>query len=380
MAGIEVSSTNVVCYRCGKTYGKLAGYFYKSYGGLYKGRQYLPYCRDCVDSMFAVYYDESRDKCRSMRQICRKLDLYWNDKLFESIDNQTTNNTIVSTYIQKLNQTKYAGKSYDDTLREEGALWVWPTDYRDLAYAQRRAVEVEADAKIKEAEARAEDAEARAVEAEAKAMEAALHAAKMEEAKTEEVVEEDPVPDDVISFWGAGYTNYMYRELEQRKRYYMSSFPEGSDNDVGLLSLIRQICALELDINRDRAAGKDVSKSVTTHNTLLGAAGLKPIQKDDGSDAAFEKTPFGVWIERWENKRPIPDPDPELKDVDGIVRYITVWFLGHLCKMLGIRNSYCKLYEEEIARMRVEHPEFEEDDDETLFNDIFTTSPGGDDS
>lgn len=39
--------------------------------------------------------------------------------------------------------------------------------------------------------------------------------------------------------------------------------------------------------------------------------------------------------------------------------------------MLGIRNTYCKLYEDEIARLRVERPELEAEDDEGVFNDIF---------
>lgn len=370
MAGLELSSTpSVVCSKCGRTFTKLGGNFYKSYADLYKGRQYLPYCKDCTERLYVTYFNECNDKKTAMRQLCRKLDMYWNEKLFDSIDIQTTNTTIVSTYVVRLTHIKYAGLSYDDTLREEGALWVWPTDYKDLAYAERKSAEKEAEARIREVEERA----AEEIEAAKRAAEEAIKSAEPEPE------EEEPVPEDVIAFWGAGYTASMYNELEQRKQYYMSSFPDGSENDVGLLSVIRQICALELDINRDRAAGKDVSKSVTTHNTLLGAAGLKPIQKDDGVDAAFEKTPFGVWIERWESKRPIPDPDPEFEDVDGIVRYITIWFLGHLCKMLGIRNSYCKLYEDEIARLRVERPEYEEEDDETLFNDIFTTSPGGDD-
>lgn len=39
--------------------------------------------------------------------------------------------------------------------------------------------------------------------------------------------------------------------------------------------------------------------------------------------------------------------------------------------MLGIRNTYCKLYEDEIARRRIERPELEAEDDESVFNDIF---------
>ena len=151
----------------------------------------------------------------------------------------------------------------------------------------------------------------------------------------------------------------------------MSKFPEGIELDVGTEALIRQICSLELDINRDRIAGKSVDKSVNALNNLLGSANLKPTQQKQDGDNSNENTPFGVWIRRWETQRPIPEPDPDLEDVDGIVRYISIWFLGHLCKMLGIKNTYCKLYEEEIDKMRVDRPEYEDEDDETVFNDIF---------
>ena len=62
--------------------------------------------------------------------------------------------------------------------------------------------------------------------------------------------------------------------------------------------------------------------------------------------------------------------------MDGIVRYISIWFLGHLCKMLGIKNTYCKLYEDEMARLKVERLESEDEDDEGAFNDIFGVSGG----
>lgn len=39
--------------------------------------------------------------------------------------------------------------------------------------------------------------------------------------------------------------------------------------------------------------------------------------------------------------------------------------------MLNIRNTYCKLYEDEIARLRIERPDLSDEDDESLFTDIF---------
>lgn len=160
----------------------------------------------------------------------------------------------------------------------------------------------------------------------------------------------------------------------------MSKLPKDIEVDIGTEAIIRQLCSLELDINRDRAAGRSVDKNVNTLNTLLGSAKLKPTQKKEDADASIDNTPFGVWIRRWENQRPIPEPDPELQDVDGVVRYISIWYLGHLCKMLGIKNTYCKLYEDELAKMRIERPEYDDEDDETMFNDIFGVSDSDEES
>lgn len=323
---IEMSSDTAICSRCGKKYSRRKGYFPVSYAILHKGIGYIPVCKDCIDTMYNTYLAQCNNAKDAVRQMCRKLDLYWSESVYEMVSRKSTTRSMMTQYIAKINTVSYAGKSYDDTLSESGTLWSFDedvnsgTDYDDS------------------------------------------------NTQADEIIE---TPDEIIAFWGSGYSDEMYRELEQRRQYWMSKFPDGIELDVGTEALIRQICSLELDINRDRIAGKSVDKSVNALNNLLGSANLKPTQQKADGDNAQENTPFGVWIRRWETQRPIPDPDPELEDVDGIIRYISIWFLGHLCKMLGIKNTYCRLYEEEIAKMRVDRPEYEDEDDETLFNDIF---------
>ena len=48
--------------------------------------------------------------------------------------------------------------------------------------------------------------------------------------------------------------------------------------------------------------------------------------------------------------------------------------------MMNIKNGYTRMYEEEIDRLRVERPEYDGDDDETLLNDSYSSVPkvGGD--
>lgn len=85
----------------------------------------------------------------------------------------------------------------------------------------------------------------------------------------------------------------------------------------------------------------------------------------------MSSTPLGVWLWRYENKRPLPEIDESLKDVNHIKKYIFTW-MGHLCKMVGVKNGYTKLYEEEIERLRVEMPEYDDDEEEDLLINAYS--------
>ena len=251
------------------------------------------------------------------RQLCRKLDLYWDDRLFDSVERNAKAGQVIKQYLSKLGQPTYAGMSYDDTLIIEGKLW----DF--------------ADTKTDITNMLGPDGE--------------------------------PIGDDVIAFWGPGYTPAMYYELEQRRSYWMSKLSDGVELDVGTEAIIRQICSLELDINRDRAAGRSVEKSIGALNTLLGSANLKPVQKrQEEADASLGSTPLGVWLYRYENKRPLPDTYEDSK----ILKYVFTW-MGHLCKMMGVKgNKYTKLYEDEIRKYTVNKPEYDGDDEEAFLDEL----------
>lgn len=321
----NVTTEQTTCFRCGKIYSKRKGNFSNSFAPLYKGIGTLHICKNCLLAMYKEYFEECQDIKLATRQICRALNLYWNESAFNYIEPKADVNNVIFLYINRINTYLYSGKSYDDTLREEGSLWDFVPDERSNL--------------------------------------------KMEdEEDTDDLKDVDPA---IIEFWGVGYNKSMYDELEQRRKYWMNRLPEGVNIDVGTEAIIRQICALELDINRDRIAGKPVDKSVNALNALLGSANLKPVQQKTDADLSNEKTPFGVWIRRFENSKPIPEVDPELKDVDNIEKYINIWLYGHLAKMVGLKNGNSKLYEEAIERLKVEKPEFEDDDDDELLYDMF---------
>lgn len=335
MAAIEVNASSSTCRKCGTAYGRLKGYFPVSYSYLYKGTGYLPYCKDCVDGMFAAYLQECKDSKVAVRQMCRKLDLYWSEKVYEAVEKQNSTRSMMTSYITKINAVKLASKSYDDTLREEGALWLEPKAYADVEQVITGIQSTDGDAAI---------------------------------------------PDEVIAFWGPGYTPSMYMELEERRKYLVSKYPSTTELDIGTETLIRQICILEIEINKARMEGKPVDKLINTLNTVLGSANLKPTQKKEDADAELEKMPLGVGIQKWEYSRPLPPTPKEKRDINQVIKNITTWYLGHACKMVGIRNSYCKMYEDAMAELRVENPDHAEEDDDTLLNSVFGDLEEGDDT
>lgn len=314
------------CCRCGIAYSRQKGYFPVSHSPMYRGLGYLPMCNECVEDMYEQYRSILTNDREAMRRMCMKLDLYWNETIYDMVEKSVGVHSRIRSYIGKTNIVRYIDKTFDDTLLEESKI---ERDDRTNGF------------KLVDSED-----------------------------TTETDLDEISVEQSVVDFWGVGFTPDFYIELERRYKDWTNG---SSVVDPTERSLYKQICILEATINKDSAQGKAIDKNVNALNTLLGSMNLKPAQKKDEADSMVDGTPFGVWIRRWENTKPIPEPDPELQDVDGIVRYISIWFLGHLCKMLGIRNTYCKLYEDEISKMRIERPEYEDEDDESMFNDIFST-------
>ena len=325
-APVKEQPDKFYCVRCDRNFKMQRNNFPAAQSPMYKGNNgYIPVCRHCVDELYQHYKDVLGDEKAALRRICLKFDIYWSEQIYNMLYRANTSKSRVLSYISRANLQQFSEKTYDDTLDEES-----------IGLAQYSAQE------------------------------------------TDSVQEEPAVSDAVIDFWGLGLSPSFYSELERRLKYWCGNSTDGMD--VGELAVIKQICMLEVTINRDIALGKPIDKSVNSLNSLLGSANLKPVQKkNDSADSAAESTPFGVWIRKIEDTRPIAEPDPELQDVDGIIKYITVWFFGHLCKMLKIENKYSRLYEEEMARLRVERPEYEGEDDEAVFEDIFDRARAAED-
>ncbi len=321
-----VSNQKFYCCRCGTAYGRQKGFFPVSHSPMYRGAGYLPICSDCIEELYEYYRTKLGDDRQAVRRICMKMDLYWHDSIYEMAERTAGVNSRVRNYIGKTNMIKYIDKSFDDTLAEEAMLGVEKkSDVFDFP--------------IPEPDNNPED--------------------------------DIQIEQEIIDFWGTGYSPLFYFELEKRYKDWTGEAPV---NDPSERALYKQICLLEATITRDSAQGKAIDKNVNALNTLLGSMNLKPAQKKEDADAELEKMPLGVGIQKWEFSRPLPPTPDDRKDVRGTIKNITTWYLGHLCKMVGVKNSYCKMYEDAMNELRVNHPEYEDEDDDTMLTDLL----GGD--
>ena len=107
-----------------------------------------------------------------------------------------------------------------------------------------------------------------------------------------------------------------------------------------------------------------------TFQKLLETANLQP--KQNTKETLSETQTFGTLLDKWENTRPLPEIDEELKDVDRIGLYIDVFFKGHTAKMLNVKNAFSNLYTKFMDKLTVRKPEYSEEyDTEILFDNIF---------
>lgn len=267
--------------------------------------------------MYEQYVRDLGDGKEAMRRICMKMDLYWNEGIYNMAERSAGTRSRVRNYIGKTNIIRYIDKTFDDTLEEE-----------------------------------------------MNTVRARVSSPMLPDSDSDGSAADQAA----IDFWGAGFSRDFYMELDRRYK----DWTGGAENlKPAERSLYKQICMQEAIISREAALGNATDKNVNTLNNLLGSMNLKPAQKKEGADAELEKMPLGVGIQKWEYSRPLPKTGKDMQDVRGVIKNITTWYLGHACKMVGLKNSYCRAYEAAMEELRVKRPEYDEEDDDSMLSDIF---------
>jgi len=320
----EEERTEFYCTCCGKKYTKQKGNFPFSNSPLFAGNgSYATICKTCLDKYFYTLTDfYSGNEEKAVERCCEIFDWYYADDILAACRKISSDRSRIGAYPSKaqLPHFKKRGTTYLDTIKERASANI--NDAEDLMDNQ----EGLADLKVRKR---------------------------------------------TISMFGMGYSMEQYKFLQEQ---YDDWTARCEAKTKAQEELFKNLCIAQLNIQIAQQTGGKVKDAMDTFQSLLGSANLKPVQNND--NALADSQSFGTLIKKFEEEKPIPEPDPEWEDVDGIVKYITVYFLGHLCKMIGIKNNYARMYDEEMAKYKVEKPQYE-GDDEALFDSVFGGTANG---
>ena len=310
----------LTCFYCGREYVETN--FYKTYSEFYSNMGKVPYCKQCVENLYQKYFEKyTNDGCQSpdrkaVQRLCMILDVYYKDDIFnsaiESAKSRGTNISAMGAYINMIQLIQYKNKSYENTIYE--------TEQENLAMS---AIAGSSD--------------------------------------------EITVDENTVNFFGRGFADDDYVFLKEQ---YNDWTARHECNTKAQEEVFKRICFKQLEILKATRRGEDTKNLDDTFQKLLDTAKLQP--KQNAGDTTADNQTFGTLIDKWENERPLPEIDEELKDVDKIGFYIDVFFKGHLAKMMGLKNGLSNLYNKFMKKYTVKKPEYDNDENsEALFDAIF---------
>lgn len=313
-----MSNEILYCPRCGSFLSPDS--FYDS-AEFKTGR--FPICRKCLVDM-ATDYDSRRDMSvdnrDKMMRVFHMLNIPYSDEAFRNYKEKTTDGSSVSTMMISQIHTwaKANNKTWADSVFDRTTVVAGQAERPDTEHREVRA--------------------------------------------------------DIKKIFGAGMTHDDYLFLQDQYDDWRARTQVDSKSQE---TYVQQICMQLLDIDKDRKSGKDCTNKLQALDRLMSSANLQP--KQNVSNAATDALSFGQLIEKWENEKPISEASEEFKDVDGIGKYIRVWFTGWLSKALGLKaNVFTAEFDKEISQHEVKRPEFDEDDETTsIYNEIFGDENGG---
>lgn len=316
------------CFNCGKSYVNTN--YYNSNSIFYSRTGKIPYCKQCIERLYQQYYHKymedgySFPEKKAVKRLCMAFDIYYREDVFNSALRNYKESDVtkspMSQYMRMIQLSQYNrnNETYDDTLIKE-----------ELLYEPTISMPVES------------------------------------------CIDDDfEVDEKTIMFFGAGFSPEDYVFL---KREYNDWTARHECQTKAQEEVFKDICFNRLQNLKALRKGEETKDITAAFQKLMDSGKLQP--KQNKGDAMADNQTFGTLIDKWENTRPLPEIDEELKDVDKIGSYIDIFFKGHLAKMMGLKNGLSNLYTEFMKKYTVEKPEYsDEENSEVLFDAIFGNS------
>ena len=316
----KTTKAKYTCFYCGKEYVETN--FYKSYSNFYSNIGKVPYCKQCIEKFYQEYFDKyTNEGCltpekKAVQRLCMIFDIYYKEDAFnsamDSVKRREINISPMSAYMKMIQLSQHQNKSYENTITE--------AEQENFAMAS-----------------------------------------------ISDISGETTVDQKTIDFFGAGFTDEDYKFL---KREYDDWTARHECNTKAQEEVIKDICFNRLQNLKALRRGEDTKDITASFQKMLDAGKLQP--KQNAGDTTADNQTFGTLIDKWENDRPLPEIDKELRDVDKIGAYMDIFYRGHLSKMMGLKNGLSNLYTKFMQQYTVNKPEYnDEENSEVLFDAIF---------
>ena len=310
------------CLYCGNEYTDTS--YYNSNSKFYSNTRKIPYCKQCMERFYQYYFEKyTNEGCltpekKAIRRICMICDIYFREDVFNSsmkkVKDGIIDTPLLAQYMKIIQLTQYNRKkeTYEDTIAQEEKDGFIVTPITEISDSRN-------------------------------------------------------VDEETVRFFGAGFNDNDYEFL---KREYEDWVARHECKTKAQEEVFKRLCFKQLEILKATQKGEDTKDLDATFQKLLETAKLQP--KQNSGDTTADNQTFGTLIDKWENTRPLPEIDEELKDVDKIGLYINIFFKGHLAKMMGLKNGLSSLYNKFMKKYTVEKPEYDNDENsDALFDAIF---------
>ena len=313
----------IECFYCGKEYVETN--YYNSISVFFSNTKKIPYCKQCTKKLFDHFVQRyTNEGCedpnrKAVRRLCMAFDINFNEKAYEEAINDAKkremNISPMSAYIKRAQLVPHRNRTYDDTISDE----------------ENHSFVIDL---------------------------------------SNDVNNESEIDINTKNFFGNGFNDEDYRFLKEQ---YDDWTARHECKTKAQEEVFKDICFNRLQNLKALRAGEDTKDITASFQKMLDSGKLQP--KQNTGDAMSDSQTFGTLIDKWENERPLPEIDEELKDVDKIAWYIDVFFKGHLSKMMGLKNGLSNLYTKFMKKYTVEKPEYnDEENSEILFDAIFGNS------
>lgn len=245
----------------------------------------LSVCKNCISKLYDTFYEETGNLEKSIHKLCTSLNIKFSNEAASATQ------THIQTLIEQGKAVKNVFGIYKSKLIAVNPSMDKSAEM-DLTYSDVGTIYVDKEVEI----------------------------------------EEIPIPQDVIDFWGSDITreNILYLE----KEYTRFKATHKADTYAEIV-LLKQVCYTMLDIKTIRASGGDTSDLVKELQALMKNLAISPNVANAANAANKGSEAFGLWIQDIEREEPaqwlLSDPRGDIyRDVADTESYFEKYFVRPL--------------------------------------------------